>query len=115
MNNQTLQPCADAGSAPCHQHTHTFLRSCEPTSPLCLSAGLQVCDLRPGEFVHTCGDAHVYANHVEPLKQQLLNAPRHFPRLLLNPAKRCIDDFTADDFELVGYSPHKTIKMQMAV
>lgn len=75
----------------------------------------QVCGLRPGEFVHTCGDAHVYSNHVEPLKQQLLNPPRHLPRLLLNPAKTSIDAFVAEDFELVGYSPHKTIKMQMAV
>jgi dihydrofolate reductase/thymidylate synthase len=74
-----------------------------------------VCGLRPGEFVHTCGDAHVYATHVEPLKQQLLNEPRHFPRLLLNPARKSIDDFVAEDFSLVGYSPHKTIKMQMAV
>jgi dihydrofolate reductase/thymidylate synthase len=57
----------------------------------------------------------VYANHVEPLKQQLLNAPRHFPRLVLNSAKRSIDDFVSEDFELIGYSPHKTIKMQMAV
>lgn len=75
----------------------------------------QVCDLRPGEFVHTSGDAHVYTNHVEPLKQQLLNTPRHFPRLVLNPSKKSIDDFVFEDFELVGYSPHKTIKMQMAV
>jgi dihydrofolate reductase/thymidylate synthase len=76
---------------------------------------LQVCGLRPGEFVHTCGDAHVYANHVEPLKQQLLNPPRHFPRLLLNPDKKAIDDFVFEDFTLLDYSPHKTIKMQMAV
>lgn len=75
----------------------------------------QVCDLQPGEFVHTCGDAHVYANHVEPLKQQLLNTPRHFPRLVLNPARKSIDEFVFEDFELQGYSCHKTIKMQMAV
>jgi dihydrofolate reductase/thymidylate synthase len=80
-----------------------------------VAVSAQVCDLRPGEFVHTCGDAHVYTNHVEPLKQQLLNAPRHFPRLVLNSTKRSIDDFVFEDFELIGYSPHKTIKMQMAV
>eukprot|EP00882_Tetradesmus_deserticola_P018541 GHRQ01019915.1.p1 GENE.GHRQ01019915.1~~GHRQ01019915.1.p1 ORF type:complete len:279 (+),score=123.87 GHRQ01019915.1:92-928(+) len=75
----------------------------------------QVCGLQPGEFVHTVGDAHVYSNHVEPLKQQLANAPRHLPRLLLNPQKKAIDEFTADDFTLLDYTPHKTIKMQMAV
>ncbi|KAF6261177.1 thymidylate synthase/dCMP hydroxymethylase domain-containing protein [Scenedesmus sp. NREL 46B-D3] len=75
----------------------------------------QVCGLQPGEFVHTLGDAHVYSNHVEPLKQQLANPPRHFPQLLLNPEKRAIGEFTAEDFTLVDYQPHKTIKMQMAV
>ncbi|WIA20221.1 hypothetical protein OEZ85_006063 [Tetradesmus obliquus] len=75
----------------------------------------QVCGLQPGEFVHTLGDAHVYSNHVEPLKQQLENAPRHFPRLLINPDKKDINDFTAEDFTLLDYQPHKTIKMQMAV
>jgi dihydrofolate reductase/thymidylate synthase len=80
-----------------------------------LPAALQVCGLQPGEFVHTLGDAHVYSNHVEPLKQQLANAPRHFPRLLLNPERKAIDEFTAEDFTLVDYQPHKTIKMQMAV
>lgn len=75
----------------------------------------QVCGLRPGEFVHTLCDAHVYTNHVEPLKQQLLNTPRHFPRLLVNPDKTNIDGFVAEDFTLVDYQPHKPIKMQMAV
>lgn len=76
---------------------------------------LQVTGLKPGEFVHTLGDAHVYMNHVEPLKQQLLNTPRHFPTLLVNQEKKSIDDFVAEDFTLVDYNPHKTIKMQMAV
>ena len=75
----------------------------------------QVCGLRPGDFVHVLGDAHVYANHVEPLKEQLRNAPRHFPRLRINPDRTDIDSFTMDDFELEGYQPHKAIKMQMAV
>lgn len=74
-----------------------------------------MCGLQPGEFIHSLGDAHVYANHVEPLKQQLLNSPRHLPRLLINPARKNIDDFVAEDFTLVDYQPHKTIKMQMAV
>jgi thymidylate synthase len=65
--------------------------------------------------VHTLGDAHVYLNHVEPLKQQLLNTPRPFPKLIMNAEKKDIDSFDFSDFKLVGYSPHKTIKMEMAV
>ncbi|KAG2489029.1 hypothetical protein HYH03_012467 [Edaphochlamys debaryana] len=75
----------------------------------------QVTGLQPGELVHCMGDTHVYANHVEPLREQLKNAPRHFPTLKINPAKTDIDSFTFDDFELEGYNPHKAIKMQMAV
>lgn len=75
----------------------------------------QVCGLRPGELVHVMGDAHVYQNHVDPLRQQLANAPRPFPRLRLNSARREIDEFSAEDIELSGYAPHKRIEMQMAV
>lgn len=75
----------------------------------------QVCDLAPGEFVHVLGDAHVYANHVDPLKEQLNNFPRHLPTLKINPAKKDIDDFTFDDFEILDYKPHKKIQMTMAV
>ena len=75
----------------------------------------QVCGLKAGDFVHTIGDAHVYANHVDALKQQLERMPRAFPKIKINPAKKNIDDFTYDDFEVIGYKPHKTIKMKMAV
>lgn len=75
----------------------------------------QVCGLRRGEFVHTLGDAHVYCNHVEPLKEQLQNAPLHFPTLEINPEKTDIDSFTFDDFKLIGYKAHKKIEMKMAV
>lgn len=75
----------------------------------------QVCDLRPGELVHVMGDAHVYQNHVAPLRRQLDNAPRAFPWLRLNPARREIDAFVAEDIELCGYAPHKKIEMEMAV
>lgn len=75
----------------------------------------QVTGLRPGEFVHVMGDTHVYANHVEPLQEQLNNTPRHLPVLRLNPAKTDIDSFTFEDFELQYYTPHATIKMKMAV
>jgi len=75
----------------------------------------QVCGLRPGELVHVMGDAHVYETHVGPLLTQLKNAPRPFPCIRLNPARRDIDEFVAGDVELLGYAPHKRIEMQMAV
>jgi dihydrofolate reductase/thymidylate synthase len=75
----------------------------------------QVCDLAPGDFVHVLGDAHVYANHVDPLKEQLKNSPRHLPRLKINPEKKDIDAFTFQDFEIIDYKPHKKIEMKMAV
>ncbi|CAD7702715.1 unnamed protein product [Ostreobium quekettii] len=79
----------------------------------CLVA--HVCGLKPGDFVHALGDAHVYCNHVEPLKEQLKNSPRHFPVLELNKEVTDIDAFTMDDIKLVGYNPHKKIAMKMAV
>jgi len=75
----------------------------------------QVCGLRPGDFVHTLGNAHVYKNHVEPLKTQLERTPRPFPLLRINPEVKDIDGFTSSDFELLGYSPHGKIAMDMAV
>ena len=70
---------------------------------------------KAGDFVHTIGDAHVYLNHVDALKEQIKRNPREFPKLKINPEKKKIDDFNFDDFEVVGYKPHKTIKMKMAV
>jgi len=75
----------------------------------------QVCGLRPGELVHTLGNAHVYLNHIEPLKVQLGRTPRPFPVLKVKPDVSNIDDFKASDFELIGYSPHGKIHMDMAV
>jgi thymidylate synthase len=72
-------------------------------------------DLRPGEFVHTLGDAHVYSNHVEPLQQQLLQSPRPFPTLRINTELKDIDQIRFEHLEIVGYAPHKKIDMQMAV
>jgi dihydrofolate reductase/thymidylate synthase len=74
-----------------------------------------VCDLVPGDFIHVIGDAHVYKNHVRPLQEQLENPPKPFPVLKINPEKKDIDSFVADDFELIGYDPHKKIDMKMAV
>jgi dihydrofolate reductase/thymidylate synthase len=75
----------------------------------------QVCDLKPGDFIHVMGNAHVYANHVEPLKTQLQRTPRPFPVLKLNPSVKDIDGFQMSDFELVGYNPMGKIAMEMAV
>jgi dihydrofolate reductase/thymidylate synthase len=75
----------------------------------------QVTGLKAGEFIHTIGDAHVYANHVEPLREQLEREPREFPKLKINPNKTDIDSFTYEDFTLEDYQPHKAIKMEMAV
>lgn len=74
-----------------------------------------VTDRKAGDFVHTIGDAHVYLNHVDALQEQLKRTPRAFPTLKINPDKTDIDDFVYSDFEVVGYNPHKTIKMKMAV
>ena len=75
----------------------------------------QVAGLRPGELIHTLGDAHVYSNHVEPLREQLRRQPRPFPTLRLNPAKTDIDSFCFEDFTLQDYECHPKIEMQMAV
>jgi dihydrofolate reductase/thymidylate synthase len=75
----------------------------------------QVCGLKAGDFIHTIGDAHVYTNHIEPLQEQLMREPKTLPTLKINPEVMDIDSFTYADLELVGYEPHKTIKMQMSV
>ncbi|XP_076052008.1 thymidylate synthase isoform X2 [Oratosquilla oratoria] len=74
-----------------------------------------VTGLKPGDFVHTLGDAHVYSNHKQALEVQLERTPRAFPTLHIKRKVDCIDDFTMEDFELSGYSPHPKIKMDMAV
>src|SRR6267378_2216978 len=75
----------------------------------------QVCGLKPGTFVHTCGDLHLYANHLEQAKLQLTRQPRPLPQMKLNPSVKNIHDFNYDDFELVGYDPHSGIKAPIAV
>jgi thymidylate synthase len=75
----------------------------------------QVCDLKPGDFVHTFGDLHLYTNHVEQAKLQLSREPHPLPQMKLNPAVKRIDDFKYEDFDLVGYNPHPSIKAQIAV
>jgi thymidylate synthase len=75
----------------------------------------QVCDLQPGDFVHTLGDAHLYANHVEQAREQLTRDPRPLPVMRLNPAVRSIFDFKLTDFTLEQYDPHPSIKAPIAV
>ena len=75
----------------------------------------QVCDLKPGDFVHTFGDLHLYANHLEQAKLQLSREPRTLPQMKINPAVKNIHDFKFEDFELVGYDPHPGIKAPIAV
>src|SRR5213596_2642362 len=75
----------------------------------------QVCDLKPGDFVHTFGDAHLYSNHLEQARLQLARAPRPLPTLRLNPSVRSIYDFKYEDFTLDGYDPHPAIKAPIAV
>jgi thymidylate synthase len=75
----------------------------------------QVCDLKPGEFVHTLGDAHLYTNHLEQVNLQLTREPRALPKMLLNPDVKDIFAFTYEDFQLVGYDPHPAIKGEVSV
>jgi len=75
----------------------------------------QVCDLAPGEFVHTFGDAHLYSNHFEQANLQLTRDLRPLPTMKLNPDVKDIFGFRFEDFELVGYDPHPHIKGAVAV
>jgi dihydrofolate reductase/thymidylate synthase len=75
----------------------------------------QCAGLKAAEFIHVIGDAHVYLNHVEPLKEQLKRTPRPFPTLKINTDTTDIDGFTYEDFKVEGYKPMKSVKMKMAV
>ena len=75
----------------------------------------RVCDLQPGELVHTLGDAHIYLNHVDQVREQLAREPRDLPKLRLNPDIRDILDFRFEDFFLDEYNPHPAIKAPIAV
>lgn len=75
----------------------------------------QVCDLEPGDFVHTFGDVHLYRNHIEQAKLQLSRTPFALPRMLINPAAKDIFNFKYADFELVNYEAHPHIKAEVSI
>ncbi|MDE6322869.1 MAG: thymidylate synthase [Paramuribaculum sp.] len=75
----------------------------------------QVTGLKPGEFVHTLGDAHIYNNHFEQVRLQLERTPRELPKMVLNPEIRNIFDFKYEDFSLEGYDPHPLIPGKVSV
>ncbi|MGP4079621.1 thymidylate synthase [Pseudalkalibacillus sp. R45] len=75
----------------------------------------QVCDLEPGEFVHTFGDAHIYLNHLEQVDLQLSRQPRELPVMKINPEVKSIFDFKFEDFTLENYDPHPHIKGAVSV
>lgn len=75
----------------------------------------QVCDLVPGDFIHTLGDAHLYSNHLDQAREQLTRIPRPLPRMHLNPSVKDLFAFHYEDFELTGYDPHPHIKAPVAV
>ena len=75
----------------------------------------QVCDLEVGDFVHTFGDCHLYANHLNQTDEQLSRTPRSLPTMRINPEVKNIFEFTYEDFELIGYDPHPMIKAPVAI
>ncbi|HHU81266.1 MAG: thymidylate synthase [Bacilli bacterium] len=74
-----------------------------------------ICNLELGDFVHTIGDAHIYANHLDQIKLQLSREPRSLPKMIIKRRVEKIDEFDYNDFELVDYNPHPVIKGKVAV
>ena len=82
---------------------------------LLLKMMAQVTGFKPGEFIHTTGDTHLYLNHIEQAKLQLTREPRPLPTMKINPDVKNLFDFQFEDFELVGYDPHPHIKAEVSV
>jgi thymidylate synthase len=75
----------------------------------------QVTGYKPGEFVHTFGDVHIYENHLDQVKEQLSRTPNPFPKVELDPSVKSIDEFTPDKVKLIDYNPHGVIKAELSV
>jgi thymidylate synthase len=75
----------------------------------------QVVGLESGDFVHTCGDVHIYLNHLEQVETQLSREPFPLPEMTINPQKRDLFDFRYEDFQLLGYQCHPLIRAPIAV
>ncbi len=75
----------------------------------------KVCGLKPGEFIHTLGDAHIYLNHLDQVKLQLTRQPRKLPQMIINRDVDSILDFKYEDFKLIDYNPHPHIKGEVSV
>jgi thymidylate synthase len=75
----------------------------------------QVCGYQAHEFIHTFGDTHIYLNHIDQVRLQLTREPRPYPKLLVNTRVNDIFDFKYDDFDLIGYDPHPSIKAPVAI
>ena len=75
----------------------------------------QVTELKPGDFIHTTGDTHLYLNHLDQARLQLTREPRPLPRMIINPDVKSIFDFKYEDFQLEGYDPHPHIKADVSV
>ena len=82
---------------------------------LLLQMMAQVTGFKPGDFIHTTGDTHLYLNHIEQAKLQLTREPRPLPQMKINPDVKNLFDFQYEDFELVGYDPHPHIKAEVSV
>jgi len=108
-----------------HLHCQLYQRSCDmglgvpfniASYALLTHMLAHVCDLVPGSLTHVMGDAHVYLNHVDALRTQLEREPRTFPTLeIAQPPGGSIDGWKPEDFVIKGYTPHKTIAMEMSV
>jgi len=75
----------------------------------------QVTGLKPGEFIHTLGDAHIYLNHIEQARLQLTREPYRLPQMIINPERKSIFDFVFEDFQLINYQSHPHIKGEISV